>query len=119
MSSDQLIVSGWHANDVSRFENNHFIIVYDNTANTQAGVIKVTNNARPDVAKAYPAIQTAGQSGFTAKLKLSELHLAGGHSYSIVSRYSTSEQGNGGNGQYTDYWFKPVTLNQHAFNIDH
>lgn len=119
LSSDQLIVSGWHANDVSRFENNHFIIVYDNTANTQAGVIKVTNNARPDVAKAYPAIQTAGQSGFTAKLKLSDLHLAGGHSYSIVSRYSTSERGNGGNGQYTDYWFKPVTLNQHAFNIDH
>src|SRR5699024_7541252 len=78
LSSDQLIVSGWHANDVSRFENNHFIIVYDNTANTQAGVIKVTNNARPDVAKAYPAIQTAGQSGFTAKLKLSDLHLAGG-----------------------------------------
>lgn len=50
----QLIVNGWHANDIAKFENNHFIIVYDNTANKQTGVIKVNNISRSDVAKAFP-----------------------------------------------------------------
>ncbi|WP_283586668.1 C39 family peptidase [Limosilactobacillus vaginalis] len=114
----QLIVNGWHANDIAKFENNHFIIVYDNTANKQTGVIKVNNISRSDVAKAFPAITFAGQSGFSAKFDLSSLKLQGGHSYSVVSRYSTSNNGNGGNGQYTDYWFTPQVLNQHASYID-
>ena len=115
----QLELSGWNATNLASNKSYHYIIILDRTTGKEVARQLTDGINRPDVAKAYPAIQTAGQSGFTAKLKLSELHLAGGHSYSIVSRYSTSEQGNGGNGQYTDYWFKPVTLNQHAFNIDH
>lgn len=118
LSNNRLELSGWHANDISKFENNHFLIIYDNTTNRQAGVIKTTNINRSDVAKAFPTISVAGKSGFNAFFDLSSLHLAGGHSYSVVSRYSTSTQGNGGNGQYTDYWFAPVVLNQHAYSID-
>nr|WP_235807646.1 C39 family peptidase [Limosilactobacillus secaliphilus] len=117
-NGDQLVVSGWHANDIAKFENNHFLIIYDNTAKQQAGVVKATSIDRPDVAKAFPSITVAGKSGFKGVFDLSNLHLAGGHSYSVVSRYSTSDQGNGGNGQYTDYWFGPKVLNQHAFYID-
>lgn len=111
-------VSGWHANDAAQFENNHFLILFDNTANRQIAVTKATANQRNDVAKAYPAIKMAGQSGFTGSFDLTNTPLVGGHSYSIVSRYSTSDQGNGGTGSYTDYWSNPVTLNQHQYSID-
>ena len=111
-------ISGWHANDAAQFEPNHFLILFDNTANRQVAVAKVSNNQRSDVAKAYPGIKMAGQSGFTGGFDLTKASLTGGHSYAIVSRYSTSDQGNGGAGSYTDYWSVPVTLNQHQSNID-
>ncbi|MBB1062617.1 L,D-transpeptidase [Limosilactobacillus fastidiosus] len=114
----QVVISGWHANDVANFENNHFIILYDNTANQQVAVQNVKQVSRPDVAKAYPSINQAGNSGFSTTLNLENHNLVGGHSYSVVSRYSTSSNENGGSGQYTDYWSSPVVLNSHAFYLD-
>lgn len=114
----QLKVTGWHADDISKLESNHFLILYDNTAAKQVGVVKATAVNRPDVAVVYKSVDTAAQSGFTGTFNLSNLNLILGHSYSLVSRYSTSSNGNGGDGQYTDYWFKPVTLSQKAYNLD-
>ena len=118
LSNGQLIVSGWHATDYSQVENNHYLILFDNTNKTQVKSIKVTNVARPDVAKAYPTVATAGQSGFNADF--GTVNLIPGHSYSLVSRYSTLDGGNGDNGQSktTDYWFNPVTLDQQASYVD-
>ena len=118
LSNGQLIVSGWHATDYSQVENNHYLILFDNTNKTQVKSIKVTNVARPDVAKAYPTVATAGQSGFNANF--GSVNLTPGHSYSLVSRYSTLDGGNGDNGQSktTDYWFNPVTLDQQASYVD-
>ena len=118
LSNGQLIVSGWHATDYSQVENNHYLILFDNTNKTQVKSIKVTNVARPDVAKAYPTVATAGQSGFNANF--GPVNLTPGHSYSLVSRYSTLDGGNGDNGQSktTDYWFNPVTLDQQATYVD-
>ena len=118
LSNGQLIVIGWHATDYSQFENNHYLILFDNTNRTQVKSIKVTNVARPDVAKAYPTVATAGQSGFNANF--GPVNLTPGHSYSLVSRYSTLDGGNGDNGQSktTDYWFNPVTLDQQATYVD-
>ena len=118
LSNGQLIVSGWHATDYSQVENNHYLILFDNTNKTQVKSIKVTNVARPDVAKAYPTVATAGQSGFNANF--GTVNLTPGHSYSLVSRYSTLDGGNGDNGQskITDYWFSPITLDQRASYID-
>ncbi len=118
LSNGQLIVSGWHATDYSQVENNHYLILFDNTNKTQVKSIKVTNVARPDVAKAYPTVATAGQSGFNANF--GTVNLTPGHNYSLVSRYSTLDGGNGDNGQskITDYWFNPVTLDQQASYID-
>ncbi|MBB1063143.1 M23 family metallopeptidase [Limosilactobacillus fastidiosus] len=113
-----LKVSGWHADDISQLESNHYLILFDNTTNKQVTSVKIKNNSRADVAKAYPSVQSAGQSGFNYTFNLSDLNLTSGHSYSLVSRYSTSTNGNGSDGQYTDYWFKPVVLNQQAYNID-
>ncbi len=118
LSNGQLIVSGWHATDYSQVENNHYLILFDNTNKTQVKSIKVTNVARPDVARAYPTVATAGQSGFNANF--GPVNLIPGHSYSLVSRYSTLDGGNGDNGQSktTDYWFNPVTLDQQATYVD-
>lgn len=109
-NSGQVIASGWHANDVTKFEQNHFIILYDTTSNRQVTVIKTTNITRNDVAKAYPSIRTAANSGFKVSFNLPKNSILSGHKYVIVSRYSTSDQGNGDQGQYTDYWYDPKNL---------
>ncbi len=118
LSDGQLIVSGWHATDYSQVENSHYLILFDNTNKAQVKSIKVTNVARPDVAKAYPTVATAGQSGFNANF--GTVNLTPGHSYSLVSCYSTLDGGNGDNGQskITDYWFSPITLDQQASYVD-
>lgn len=114
-----LTVAGWHAADLSQFEQNHFLILFDDTANCQVGVITATAEARPDVERAFPAIYQAGQSGFTGSFDLATSQLTVGHSYSIVSRYSTSNRGNGDQGQYTDYWLTPFTIgNESASHFD-
>ena len=113
-----LTISGWHANDVANFETNHFLILFDNTANRQVISQVVPTVQRTDVAQAFPGIHQAGQSGFTTSFDLKNIRLTPGHSYSVVSRYSTSNAGNGGSGQYTDYWFSPITLNQQGAWLD-
>lgn len=119
LSSGHLNVVGWHANDISKFENQRYVIIYDNTANSQVASQKVDSVSRTDVAKAYPSITTAGQSGFNANFDLGGVKLVDGHSYSVVSRYSTSTNGDGDDGQYTDFWSSPVVYhNQQAYSID-
>lgn len=114
-----LVVSGWHASDLASLEGNHYAIIYDQTSHTQVAVVPTTSVIRNDVAKAFPNIKGAAQSGFTGTLDLSKINLIPGHSYSVVSRYSTSSEGNGGNGQYNDFWSAPVTLShQMASCID-
>lgn len=115
-SNGQLTVGGWHADDASAIAPNHFLILYDQTAKRQAGVVKATAANRPDVAKAFAAIQTAGQSGFTGSFNASSI--IPGHVYSLVSRYSTSNEGNGGNGHYVDYWFNNLKFNDAHYSID-
>lgn len=113
-----VIVSGWHANDISRFENNHFLILFDQTAQKQVAVVNAHGVSRDDVARAYPNISTAKMSGFTGGFDLSHGQLIGGHTYALVSRYSTSNEGNGGTGNYTDYWSNAINFNQHALWLD-
>lgn len=108
--SGQVVASGWHANDITKFEQNHFIILYDITSNKQVAVIKTTNVTRNDVAKVYPSIRTAANSGFNVSFDLPKNSILSGHKYVIVSRYSTGNQGNGDQGQYTDYWYVPKIL---------
>lgn len=114
----QLTISGWHADDITKLESNHFLILFDNTANKQVASVKAAAVARPDVARAFPSVATAGQSGYKVSFDLAGINLVPGHSYSVVSRYSTSADGNGDGGQYTDYWFNPIKYSQQASAID-
>lgn len=111
-SGKQLTVTGWHMNGLVGMEPDHFLILFDQTANRQVGQVTPTATNRPDVARAFPNVNQAGRSGFTANFDLSKVQLVPGHTYAVVSRYSTSSQGNGGQGEYTDCWLTPFTLNQ-------
>jgi hypothetical protein len=115
-SNGSLAVSGWHATDFSNVEGNHFLILYDETANKQVSVAKATSVTRPDVAKAYPTVKSALNAGFTGAFAADGLQ--SGHTYAVVSRYSTDANGNGNDGFHTDFWSAPFTLNQTAFSID-
>lgn len=111
--NNQLQVAGWHANDVTRFEQHHYLILWDSTAHKQVAAKAVPNVSRPDVAKAFPNIVNAGDSGFNTSFDLTTVLIIPEHAYTIISRYSSNATGNGnGNGhQYTDYIFSPTTFN--------
>lgn len=115
-SNGHVQVSGWNANDYSASAPYHFLILFDRTANRQLASQAVTNTTRNDVARAYPKIITAAQSGFNADLGAQSL--VANHDYAIVSRYSTSNSGNGGTGSYEDYWFDLGNLNQSDSWVD-
>lgn len=117
LSNGNLRVSGWHADDFAVIAPYHYLIIFDKTAGRQVASQLVANSQdRSDVAKVYPRMVTANQSGFS--VDFGHLALQPNHSYSVVSRYSTSGQSNGGNGAYQDMWLGPVTLNQSAYAID-
>lgn len=114
----KVTVSGWHATSYSSIEPNHFLILFDNTSRMQVASAKVANQARPDVARVYANVQNAGKSGFS--YTFNNARLTPGHSYSLVSRYSTSAQGNGDNNgsKYTDVWLNAATLNEAHYWVD-
>ena len=115
INDGKLVVSGWHANDMSALENNHWLILLDSSnGNSEVQRIQVNNVARPDVANAYRSVMTAGNSGFNGQFDLSKLQA--GHMYTLVSRYAVDPNNTA---QYTDYWFNNAfTLNKQAYNID-
>lgn len=118
---DQILATGWHAADVSNVESNRFIILFDNTAKRQVAAVKVNSVSRPDVQHAHPNIANADQSGFQAILRLdanAKKLINFDHTYSIVSRYSADPNGNGNDGQHTDWWSSPIRLNQDHYWID-
>lgn len=121
LDSGKMIFNGWNATNMSQVEPNHFLILYDSTANQQVDAVKLDEKngltERNDVQRVYRGIKNAADSGFSYGFDASKLIY--GHTYSLVSRYSTSDQGNGGDGAYTDYWLTNVlNFNQQAYNID-
>lgn len=115
----EVTVSGWNVSDASKVENNRFMILFDQTTGTQVASTAIKGVTRPDVAKAYPDINDASNSGFTVTFKLDDNNaLKAGHQYAVVSRYSTDAKGNGNDGAKTDYWFGPFKLTQSASYID-
>lgn len=113
--------AGWNATNFSQVEPNHYIILFDTTANQQVDAIKLDSKnglvVRPDVQRAYKMINGSLNSGFNYSIDMSKLTY--GHTYALVSRYSSSADGNGGDGAYTDHWFNNAfTFNQQAYSVD-
>lgn len=100
LSNGEFTVTGWHANFAPEVMPYHHLILFDNTTQQQVASDLLSNN--------------------TAEFdhQFSNVNLIGGHSYSLVSRYSNSNQGNGDSNVSNDYWYPEIKLNQRAYSID-
>lgn len=111
-----LHVYGWFATGNMKVAQNLFLILWDNTASTQASSKLVQTVPRADVATVYPIVaQAAGTNNVGFDTYFTGISLVPGHNYTIVARYSTSFEGNGGKGAYTDCWY---TNKKYTFNLN-
>lgn len=108
-----LNISGWHAADAILDKNYHYIIIYDGSKQIELGRYLVESSTRNDVANAYPGIYNAAESGFSLKLKFNQA--LAGDQIQIISRYSSSQDGNS---DYVDYWFAPKTFTANNAYLD-
>lgn len=102
-----LHVSGWHATDQSLFLPYQWIVLYDQTTHRELGRAQISSQARADVAKAYPHIANAGQSGFSHDFKIADNQalaaaLLHGDNIQVVARFSDDSEN--GEGNKADYW---------------
>lgn len=96
---NNIVVSGWHADDMAAKYQTHYLILIDQATGREVTRQVVTNDHSNDVANAgYDAIVNAQDARFSAKFKLQPSML--GHSFKLISRYSTPELANQ---QYSDY----------------
>lgn len=117
VAGDNIIVSGWHADDASAVAPTHFIILFDKTKNHEVGHQLVKLTASPDVAKVEGQIANAGNARFSTSFKLSPDMI--GDQFVVVSRYSNSPDGNSYGSSYSDYWYgNQLNLNQNQAWLD-
>lgn len=93
----KLVVGGWFASDKANGKGNHYIIITDDQGHEFARQ-SVALSPRPDVAKAFPDIPGAGQSGFAAKFDYTAA--MAGKKLRVYFRYTDDPAGNG---NATDY----------------
>lgn len=93
----KLVVAGWFASDKANGKSNHYVIITDDQGHELARQ-SVKLSARPDVAKAFPDIPGAGQSGFSAKFDYTAA--MAGKKLRVYFRYTDDPAGNG---NATDY----------------
>jgi GH25 family lysozyme M1 (1,4-beta-N-acetylmuramidase) len=107
----KLVVAGWFASDKAQGKDNHYVIITDDQGHEFARQ-SVALSSRPDVAKAFPDIPGAGQSGFTAKFDYTA-DMAG-KKLRVYFRYTDDPAGNG---NATDY-VSLVDLSKSAAYLD-
>lgn len=97
---DTLGVTGWHATDSSLNEPYRTLILIDNTLHKEVARQSISSVARPDIAKKYPNIAGAGNSGFDTHFKVNGADPT--HDFTLISRYSATRDANE---NCTDYDF--------------
>ena len=95
---NKLVVGGWFASDKANGKSNHYVIITDDQGHEFARQ-SVKLSARPDVAKAFPDIPGAGQSGFAAKFGY--IADMAGKKLRVYFRYTDDPAGNGNAVDYT------------------
>lgn len=93
----KLVVGGWFASDKATGKGSHYVILTDDQGHEFTRQ-SVALSSRPDVAKAFPDIPGAGQSGFVAKFDYTA-DMAG-KKLRVYFRYTDDPAGNG---NATDY----------------
>lgn len=104
-SDDQnnVVFTGWHATNQYKQGMNHYMIVLDGN-NHELYRSAVTAQNRPDVQKVYPKAPISGQGGFS--IKVPESRLMNANALKLVSRYTTSKNGEPTGG--ADFWFPTI-----------
>lgn len=108
LNGNQVHVHGWHATNQAAVGNrsHHYIIAYDKTQNREIARQEVTdNNVREDVAKAYPGVFNANQSGFDLNFDLNPAFV--NDEVQFISRWTGAADANS---NYVDDWFAPQRL---------
>lgn len=105
INNNHLVVSGWHATNLSANKPYHVIIAFDRSLNREIARVNTTNTERPDVARAYPNVYKANQSGFVANFNLMPEFST--DAIQFISRCSSNADCNS---NYIDYWFSPQRI---------
>lgn len=104
---NQVQVTGWHASNQAFGKSYHWIILFDQTQGQEVGRGLVKSGAaRPDVAKVYPHVSNAINSGYNVVIT-PHIDVIHGDRLQVVSRWTNDPAGNGDG---TDYWFAPRVL---------
>src|SRR5699024_9040717 len=116
VKNGELHATGWNATNKAINYNHHFVILFDQTNGKEVARQEVhEGQARPDVAKVYPQVIGADNSGFDVTFNISDLDYT--HKYQVLSRYSNAANGEGSN---VTYWFKPQRIAPaNQFNSGH
>ena len=115
--SNKVIVSGWNANDQSTVLTNHYLILFDKTANHEIARENVKVTASADVARnGFADVNNADQARFTTSFDITPAMV--GHQFVLVSRYT--DDAKNGEGNHIDYWYNNnVNLNNNQAWLDH
>ncbi|MCM0725948.1 peptidoglycan recognition protein family protein [Latilactobacillus curvatus] len=113
-----LSMSGWHASvDSSRYPYSYLIVINAKTGREYKRYA-INRTQRDDVRQVYPNIANAGKSGFGLSIPVT--NDMRGNTYKVISRYSSTPNGEGA---YVDYSFDnqvtvPAIVKQNLGSID-
>ena len=115
--SNKVIVSGWNANDQSTVLTNHYLILFDKTANHEIARQAIKTLASADVAQnGFADVNNADHARFTTSFDITPAMV--GHQFVLVSRYT--DDAKNGEGNHIDYWYNNnVNLNNNQAWLDH
>lgn len=103
VQGNQVVVSGWHAADAAAVKGaQHYLILFDRTANRELARQTVTNTDSDDVAEAGYKTANAENARFSATFAVTPAMI--NHQLALVSRYADGQDANAA-GHYTDVWF--------------
>ncbi|MGM9891161.1 NlpC/P60 family protein [Limosilactobacillus sp.] len=102
VTGNQVVVSGWHADDQAADKTEHTVILFDRTKNREvARAEHVKNVASLDLVKAgYGTVANGKNARYTVSFNLTPAMM--GDELSVISRYSRPGQENT---NYSDYWY--------------
>lgn len=120
INGHELNASGWFANDHSRGASHRYIILFDQSLGRELSRQEVSLIDRPDVAKVYPDLYNAGQSGFSANFDIDqneqlEKALQRGDQLQVIVRDSDAASGEG---DYVQNWFNTKSFNANNAHLD-
>lgn len=113
IDGSSMVISGWHASDLAVDKSYHYIIIYDETKNTEIERVLVPTSPRTDVGNAYQNVYNSNNSGFSITVPLTADMV--GDQIQVISRYSDSANGEGNR---VDYWFNGETFNVNDGHVD-